>query len=166
MLATDAVVTSVGCDYITAYAEGAKPVVGLHALASQLFRHESEIGNKHSGFGLAGFKGFRCGEVEVGERGKEVLVRLHGQAAAHHWRRIFHLADNVSRFDVQVTVKVSTGVAPTIDEIRKAAQLHATAHGDKPIVRWVRDHRGGYTLYLGARTSNAFARVYAKFEKT
>src|SRR6185503_312024 len=157
---------SVACDYITCYSSTDEPVTGLGALASSLFRHEVEIGNKHYGWSMSGFKGFKCGEVEVGKRGEEVLVRLHGNSAALSWRKLYERASNVSRIDLQATILVQGGVTRAIESFRRDARRFAKTRHDAPVVRWVCDHRGGYTLYLGARSSVCFGRIYDKYHHT
>ena len=154
------------CDYITCYASQDVPVTGLGALASSLFRHQSELGNKHYGWSMSGFKGFKCGEVEVGKRNDEVLVRLHGTSAELSWRNLYERSSNVSRIDLQATILVQGGVTKAIETFRRDARRFAKARHDLPIVRWVCDHRGGYTLYLGARSSNCFGRIYDKYHHT
>ena len=166
MLPDSAVLKDVACDYITAYAAGPIAAEKLHAVASSLYRHEAEIGNRVRSFGISGFSGFKCGEVEIGKRKDELLVRLHGNAAALSWGTLLDHADNCSRFDVQATVLVQGGVTKTIEKFRRAARVHSDSQNKKPIVRWVCDHRGGYTLYLGARQSDCFGRVYDKWQKT
>src|SRR6185369_6433867 len=157
---------SVACDYITCYASVDEPVTGLGALASSLFRHQVEIGNKHYGWSMSGFKGFKCGEVEVGKRGDEVLVRLHGNMAALRWKELYSRSSNVSRMDLQATICVKGSVTQTIEAFRRDARKFARARKDLPVVRWVCDHRGGYTLYLGARSSVCFGRIYDKYQHT
>lgn len=160
------ILTSIACDYLTVTGPDSNLPASLHGQASSLFRFEAETGNKIRGWGLAGFKGFKCGSVEVGTRDKDCIVRLVSDVAGRSWSSIYQHASNVSRFDLQATVKVEGSVTRRIDSYRNMAQRHAKKNHDVPIVRWVADNRGGYTLYLGARTSIVFGRIYDKFAHT
>lgn len=138
----------------------------LHAVGSALFRTEADFGNKVKPWGMAGFSGWRCGSVQVGTRDQEVCVRLSSDAAARSWRQVVQHCQNVSRFDVQATVQVAGSVARLIDKYKRAARRNSTKFGDKRRVRWVQEHHGGYTLYLGNRQSNVFGRIYDKYAES
>jgi len=156
------VLTSVDCDYITARGLESDRLGELHPWASGLFRTESDFGNKSHPWGMAGFKGWKCGEVEIGVREKDCLVRLHSSAAARNWRRLVQLSGVVTRIDLQATVKVTGSTTERIEYHRKEALAHSHKMGGQQIVRRIDDNRGGYTLYLGARESNVFGRIYDK----
>lgn len=157
------VIKELGCDYITLTASNRPEIGSLHSVASELFRNQSALGNKHRSWALRGYKGFACGEVEIGTREDSLIVRTRGSVSHASWTTLLDHADNCSRFDVQVTVEVMDHVQKRIDRIRRAAERHSAKHNAKPVVRWVREFNGGYTLYLGARESNVFARIYDKF---
>lgn len=166
MTASGDVVQSIGCDYITCLA---KDAAGWHPLKMhgfELLRMEEAAGNKMAGFGMSGFTGLKCGSVQVAQRDKEFLVRLSSYRAANSWTTVARCSDNVSRFDVQATVFVVPDPARRIDREKRLARLEAKKGGDKKVVRWVADNRGGYTLYLGVRSSNVFGRIYDKYAQT
>lgn len=156
------VLTGLNCDYVTARATDTRMPGDLHSLASQLFRHESEIGNDIRPWGMAGYKGFKCGEVEIGVLDGDVLVRMHSTAAALNWKRIVALSERVTRIDLQATVRVPSDSTGRLETHRRQALSYSACLNDRLIVRRVDDNRGGYTLYLGARESNVFGRIYDK----
>jgi len=162
----DTVLVELGCDYITATVQQDTMTAGLHSLATALFHHEAERGNRIRPFGLAGFKGFMCGAVQVAVREQETMVRLSSSAAASSWRRVVQLADNISRMDLQATVKAPTNPTQIINAHRRRATKYSDSRKRGPKVRWVAEHKGGYTLYLGSRNSNVFGRIYDKFNET
>jgi len=157
---------SIGCDYITAIAPDSQQLNTLHSYAAQLFRHQKEIGNNAKPWGLAGFKGWKCGSIEIGTLEGDVIVRMHSECAFTNWRKVVQLSHKISRLDLQATIKVPDGPTRRIDKHRVQARRHSHEHHDKPVVRWTADHTGGYTLYLGARTSTCFGRIYDKFQHT
>lgn len=159
-------VHSIACDYVTATVHEDRSYNSLHSYASQLFRVEREKGNDAKPWSGSGFKGWKCGSVQISTRDKECMVRIESDVAALCWRRIVELADNISRFDVQVTLKVESGVTQRLDQHLAEASAHSAKHGYKPVVRWIREVKGGYTLYLGARESLSFGRAYDKWHKT
>jgi DNA relaxase NicK len=155
-----------GCDYITAVAPDSNDFNSLHGWSTGLFRSEAESGNQPRAWGMSGFKGWKCGSVEIGVREKDVLVRLSSEVAARSWKRCAELAQTISRLDLQATVQVLNGPTQEINKHRRAAARHAKKLNDKPIVRWTADNRGGYTLYLGARQSICFGRIYDKYAQS
>lgn len=159
----DDVLISLGCDYITLTADEGDVPSPLHNRATSFFRHEADRGNKIFNWGVSGFRGFKCGGVEIGKKPGRVIVRLVSDVAEMHWRKLVQLSDNITRVDLQATIKSASSVTERIELCRETALQHASSNGDKPVVRWTADNRGGYTLYLGSRESNCFARVYDKY---
>ena len=160
------VLYSIGVDYLTCTAvepDGWQP---LHSYATQLFRTQGDVGNNPKPWGMAGFKGWSCGSVAIGRREKETIVRLSSDSAQSSWRPIVERAGNISRIDLQATVKVVDGPSDRIDKHRTQAGLDSAKSGNRKVVRWVRDNRGGYTLYLGQRSSICFGRIYDKFQES
>lgn len=157
---TSDVLVSLACDYLTVTGVHGHGVGDLHGTASSIFKVEADRGNRIKPWGMSGFKGWRCGGVEIGKRESEVIVRLSGDCAALNWSRIYELANNCSRIDIQATVKTEECHTRRIEMHKRQARRFASKRGDKPIVRWVQEHKGGYTLYVGSRSSNCFGRIY------
>lgn len=160
------VLVSLGVDYITATAKDRDAAVALHAVGSSLFRVQRDFGNNARAWGMHGFSGFACGSVQVGTRDDEVCVRLSSDSAQRSWRDVVQAAQNVSRIDLQVTIQVQRDVAKVIDRYKRAARRDSVKSHNKKRVRWVQEHHGGYTLYLGNRQSNVFGRIYDKYEES
>jgi len=159
------VLISLGVDYLTATAVEADSWQPLHSHASGLFRHQAEIGNQPKPWGMSGFKGWSCGSVAIGRRDKETIVRLSSDAANLSWRKVVQLSGNVSRIDLQATVRTVDEPSTRIDRHRSEAEGDSEKSGNRKVVRWIRDNRGGYTLYLGQRSSIVFGRIYDKYEE-
>src|SRR5690349_5400537 len=132
------VLHELGVDYITCVAKEAGGWHQLKSTAFELLRVEEKKGNKVSGFGMAGFTGFKCGGVQVGQRDEEFLCRLSSEAAQVSWRSVKQFSDNVSRLDLQATVRVESGPSSRIERERRAALRHAASQKGKRVVQWVR----------------------------
>lgn len=156
---------SLACDYISVTGIDSSSLGSLHHRATQIFRVEADRGNRVRPWGMSGFRGWRCGSVEIGTLDHKVLVRVAGALANDSWTTLFEVSQNCSRLDLQTTVIVKDGVQKRIERCRRIAERFSSAHNDTLRVRWVREHAGGYTLYLGSRKSNCFGRVYDKWEK-
>jgi DNA relaxase NicK len=87
------------------------------------------------------------------------IVIAKGSVAQEVWRHFLPTARNVSRVDLQVTVK--------LEEQRKAlahlSYKNCRRHKLKSSV--IRNSQGGSTLYLGSRNSDQFGRLYDKGAK-
>lgn len=110
-----------------------------------------------------GYRGLKCGQVEVGERFDSTIVRLSGKAA-HDW-----LADklpighNVTRLDIAYTVWGVSEQSPQIalhsvetEQYRKSLQFRPYK------VRLIDGKGDGDTLYIGSRSSEIWVRIYDK----
>lgn len=157
---------SLDCDYLTALSAEGRSKSPLHRLSTEMFRTQRDRGNDVRSWGMSGFSGWKCGDLELGVREDLFMVRMYSDAAAMNWRQILPLADKVTRIDLQATVRVDGSVGERLDTDRVAAIESSQGKKPKPIVQRIDDNRGGYTLYLGARTSNVFGREYNKFAKT
>lgn len=160
------VLVSIGCDYLTATTKTPEAGERLHYQGSTLFRVQRDFGNKSKPWGMHGFSGYACGSTQVGTRNGEVIVRLSSDSAARSWRQVVQAAENVSRIDLQATVKTTDEAADVIDSHRTEASINADEHKGKRKVRWTQEHHGGYTLYLGDRQSNVFGRIYDKWQES
>lgn len=123
---------------------------------------QQRAGNDVKPWGMSGFDGMKCGQIQVGTRGHETLVRLTGEYAAGTWRRFYALADNVSRIDLQVTVDAGRPASHVVVKHYGEAKRARRKSSRFPKVWECRDSDGPATLYLGKRVSDLFARVYDK----
>jgi hypothetical protein len=158
------VLVGVGVDWLTATAVETGGYQPMHSAATAIFRTQADEGNEPKPWGMAGFKGWRCGSVEIGRRNDETLVRLSSDSAYLSWRQIAQHANNISRIDLQATVLPIDGPTQTINKHRRDALADSEKTGNKKVVRWIQDNREGYTLYLGNRTSICFGRIYDKYQ--
>lgn len=127
-----------------------------------MVHQQKEIGGIEKPWGMAGFSGFKVGEIEQGIRGDEMMVRLMSDLAQTSWRRVYELADSVTRVDLQVTVEMYADCQDLVWDYYRRACKRSEKKKRGPNVRVWLDKDGGATLYCGDRTSARFGRVYAK----
>jgi DNA relaxase NicK len=160
--ADGAILLSWGCDWITGVALDAQSSYSLSSWCAGVMRNQRDVGNISRPWGMAGFSGNACGQAQIGRRDDECIVRLSGDAAARHWRKVYQLSDSVSRLDLQVTIR------HTDEPRRRIRRNHARClrwtkkQVRGPAVTIVSGSDGSDTLYLGKRQSNVFGRCYNK----
>ncbi len=159
-------VVDAGVDYLTATTRLRRS--GRRALSKAEFiaLGERKKGNAIAPWSMSGFSGFRCGSIQYGYRGEECIVRLSGALAAAHWRSVADAADNISRVDLQVTLREESSARTRILSHYKAARRQRARSKGGPCVSLFSGDEGGSTLYLGKRTSERYGRVYDKFAES
>jgi hypothetical protein len=159
---SDAVILQSGIDWITVTT--ADPHRGLHLAlwASGLLTHQLRLGNIRKPWGMSGFKGHQVGQVQLGHRGDECILRLSSETAATNWRKAYQLSENCSRIDLQVTHRDHRCARSRIRKHYREALRHSAKQKRGPFVTLITGNDGSDTLYLGRRESNIYCRIYAK----
>lgn len=155
-----------GVDWITGSTSDAIATGRLATWTKNVYRSELKLGGIEKGFGLAGFTGFRVGQLEFGVRDDEGLVRLMSECAKFFWRDVYRLADNLTRLDLQLTYDIGCDPQPLIWNLFAHANKTSAQRKRGPKNDVVLGSDGGATLYCGKRTSNVFGRIYARGPKT
>lgn len=113
-------------------------------------------------FRLKGYQGWQRGRVRLGERPGAALIQLSGDLARSHFDTLIPLVDNVSRIDLAATVRL----AETDPDVGQRSYAEAVAfygrHSKAAIPSFHGDADGGYTCYVGDRSSDWFLRIYNK----
>ena len=151
-----------GIDYVTCTATRPVLAAALLALGQDLIEHEVGSGGVVKPWYWQGFSGRSAGSVQVGFTGRRSIVRASGAAARECAKDVIGLSDNVSRLDIQLTVRsddLGTDYAKRLFE----SDDRTGARRGKPLARaLVQTSAGGDTFYLGKRISDSFGRVYNK----
>lgn len=103
-----------------------------------------------------------CGHVSAGLREEGALVRLSSEAAQKHWRTVVLRAANVSRLDLQVTVRPDPPDPKLGAAVLRSALRWVKGREHAPKVAFHGGPAGIETVYLGSRSSETFGRVYSK----
>lgn len=115
-----------------------------------------------------GYEGYGDSYFFVGEREDGWLRRIAGAASHHLFDYAFVTQDRPSRLDLQVTL-VNKLEPNEIIAMHKNEAIIENLSLPKPrqrLIQEVSDNRGGMTVYIGSRQSDAFGRIYNKHAKT
>lgn len=134
----------------------------MQSLASRLLDEERQQGNDIAPWNCLGFEGLHAGGVGFGDVDEMSLMRLSGPTAYQFWREAYELATNVSRLDVQVTVRQKVAPHETVLKHHAEALDHVAKLKRKPAVDLRLSNVRPPTLYLNQRTSTRFGRCYDK----
>jgi len=111
-----------------------------------------------------GYYGRKTGSFFVGERTDGFCVRVSGSTAHPAFTSIYRPGMHVSRLDVAVTVwlqPASANVGLNALSDARLSKMSGKAKNPATITHYESDD-GGFTLYIGKRTSRVYARLYNK----
>lgn len=158
----DGVIESVGVDWITATCNSSRRSSVYEGLAHVLLLKERALGNDVSTYAGLGYVGRTCGGVSFGRRHDGVIIQLRSELAREHFKPVAKSASNISRLDVQYTVRLAQ---PQPDFFHTA--YYARGHVKKMRGRGVDvslkvSEKKGDGIYIGARSSDKYGRAYDK----
>lgn len=159
-------VISAGIDWLTVTASEGKQHDLLREYGVELLMDDAKKGNKVFPFRLRGYEGGSTRNVQVGERGPSVLVRLMGGIADSEWPEALALAQGCSRIDLQVSVRQEPFDRDLAIRTWQEAKTQADQEGKPPQYDLYARKNAGSTLYIGDRASRYFARMYDRWAKT
>jgi hypothetical protein len=159
-------IVDIGVDWITATATTKTSKQKLWNCGMRLMKDEHRQGNEKRVFEWRGYSGLKSGGVSVGTRDDSSIVRISGGLARAHFAEVYRCCTNVTRLDQQVTVRSDRHPQKVIaDAYRRALKTSKKSkHG--PQVTILKSSNGTSTVYLGARVSEKFGRVYNKGEES
>jgi hypothetical protein len=134
----------------------------LEHRASDLAAREIADGSKIQPWRLMGYEGWRAGRVRYGTRQAAGLVQLSGDLASDQFPTLYSWVDRISRIDLAVTARLSG----SDDDLGRrsydsaAERFRALPNAARPSAHC--DAAGGYTCYVGDRSSDYFFRLYNK----
>lgn len=125
----------------------------------------ADEGHQVQNFGLMGYRGLKVGGSFVGRREDSVYCQLAGAAAGRFFGQIARGDLHISRLDLAVTVRFvampnQLGAA-SYDAAIEADRRRAGTYRRRK-VWFMSGNDGGYTLYIGAPTSDERGRLYNK----
>lgn len=157
-----ATIESSGVDWMTATAYRSDAHRDFYDSACELLERVVELGNDVSSWRANGYHGRRAGGVAVGVRHDTWIARLSSDDARESWRKLYPLASNVSRLDVQTTFRLKDRDADFFARQRGRALASRSKRGRRSNVTLISSSLDGDSLYLGKRTSDLYARCYDK----
>lgn len=149
-------------DWLTCSVEGHVKQEALRLSAHRLMAAEVLTGGKVTPFRLNGYQGTQVDRVRYGERDDRGLIQLSGDLAEQYFRPMYGRADHISRVDLAVTVRLPRHDG-TVGQLHyNQACSHHLAHPTSGLPSSHQDGDGGYTCYVGDRSSDYFLRIYDK----
>lgn len=111
-----------------------------------------------------GYYGRKTGAFFVGERNEGFCIRISGSTAHPGFTALYRPGMHVSRLDIAVTVwltphQPSLGISAL--SAARLAKMAGKAKNPATITHYESDD-GGFTLYIGKRTSRTYSRLYNK----
>jgi hypothetical protein len=155
-------IVNAGVDWLTATAYRTRECETFYETAQTLLEESASIGNEVSTWKAGGYHGRRAAGVAVGVRNDTWIVRLSSDDARESWRRVYPLASNVSRLDVQVTFRLPQRDETFITRQRARALATNNKRGRRSDLKLISSTLDGDSIYLGKRTSDVYARCYDK----
>lgn len=153
-------------DWLTCAVHTERGAEELEHYARMLARTGEGKDERETPFRLKGYQGWQVGRVRFGSRPGAALIQLSGDAAATHFDDLAPVADSISRVDIAVTARLSQ----TDNDLGLRSYLNAQGwylnHNNAARPSFHGDADGGYTCYVGERTSDWFLRVYNKAVET
>lgn len=153
---------SIGVDWLTAVASTQSARFLLLHEAEKRLRLEASLGNVVQPWGMAGYRGWISGGLQFGDREDSSIVRLSSDLAAEAWWEFYQMAESITRIDVQATVRLDHD--PGDEVLRQYARAKRWwlkhRHTSMPELR--ANPKRGNTLYVGARQSALYGRLYNK----
>jgi hypothetical protein len=134
--------------------------------AQHALERECADGEDESALRFQGYTGSQAGRVGYGTRDDGALIRLSGGLADEGLRDLLPLASNISRIDLAVTIKLPDGYPNPMKEGFRIGPTIKPPRGAAPDYQLIEHSRQGTTLYVGARTSPRFGRVYDKWKES
>lgn len=151
-----------GIDWLTTTATDKRTAMLLLHRAAAIQREEERRGFFVKAWRQSGYAGWACGRVQHGERQDGAIVRLSSDLASEYWWDCYQITERCTRLDWQVTGRTHGPVNRFLKTLRAGFRQHYKSHSRPVRTRVISDDGGGFTLYLGQRTSDVFFRGYNK----
>lgn len=155
-----------GIDFIRLTSNQNGVIGQLHRASEELFMVEREAGHELKPGGMLGFYGHRSRHVFYGVRGDWCMLQITGYLCREQLSKYWRIRAHCTRIDIQQTFRVEQKVDEIIDQAEEDSCTQKPANGRHWDVRKVSVNRQSQTLYVGARQSEWFGRIYDKFQES
>lgn len=155
-------VTNASVDWITCTGATKPSREALWSLGKRLLHRRQGEGQDPTTWHANGYSGWSDGSVSLGARPDGCILRLSGHEASHKWLDCFAASENCSRLDLAVDCELDSPVLRLSRDIYRDAAHVRPLRGRIPKRHLIVSGDGGSTVYIGARVSESFGRVYDK----
>lgn len=153
-------------DWVTATASSVEAASSLACLAERIVCDGLAEGHERGPWSQYGYIGECIEGLSWGRRKDGTILRVSGFTAAVYGWNVLEKAENVSRLDIQCTVKTD----PPMEGVAKRANEQLLAAGESgrrgAECSFVSNSRGGSTAYIGRRASDKYFRLYDKWRES
>jgi DNA relaxase NicK len=153
---------SSGVDWLTATAYRNPSRSRFYELGKDLIATQASYGCEMRDWRAGGYHGQQCGGVAFGVRHDTWILKLSSDAARDHWHDATRESTNVTRIDLQLTIRLVSPNTNFFATQRERALKHRRGRGRRANVTLISSSMDGDSLYLGKRSSSLYARVYDK----
>lgn len=165
-MALSAEVIESGVDYLTVTAASAEKRRCLYDRAKALEGTLMQLGEKPRPWEWEGYQGHMCGPLSYGWRADGVIARVSGPWADARLEAFALTAEHCSRLDLQVTARFPEAQPDLVPIAWARVKAEAERRGAHLSSSVILNDAGGSTLYIGARSSNLFGRLYDKWQES
>ena len=151
-----------GVDWLTASVRQGSKARAMLTIAENWALDRSCEGYQMSDWKWNGYSGTQTDGISCGRRDDGVLVRLSGTIANRHWQTLSMWADNISRFDLQVTLHDPIAIHDHASCWRAHLMTDSRVLAGITRTKFTESTPDGTTLNIGSRASDRYFRVYDK----
>lgn len=155
-------VLNAGVDYITATSTTAEGKRAFERMGYWELKKEEARGNEIKTYHAHAGQGIRCGAAEFLGTSDWYMLRFSSHLAEERWREVVKHSTNVSRLDLQATVRFDPADDNLAEKVERTMRRFKQAHNRKLMIELRRNDVKGKTLYTGSRQSELYARLYDK----
>lgn len=152
----------IGIDWLTLTTKDPRRYTDWLAAFEFVATQEQARGHKWAKARLLGYEGESCGHAFVGRRDDGAMCRLTSAAAEEYGMQFEPDACHCTRIDLQATARMNEPRPEMIKSLYERAKAHKGSNGRPPLVSRIETNQGGATLYIGARSSMRYGRIYDK----
>lgn len=156
------VVVDSGVDYITAVYKGPRSENDLASFGRFVVGEQRQLGEKETPFHFSGYRGLNCGSASFGVRWDSQIVRLSSSCAAEHWNQAYNLSTNITRLDLQLTLRPREGVQKRLATHHREMLAAPRGRGKPRRFKFWYGPHGPESAIFGSRKSDVFNRSYDK----
>jgi DNA relaxase NicK len=161
----DCKVRSASVDWLTCTGTTSDSQAELWKHGLRLLQAGEREGEKSSRWHANAYVGWKGPHFAMGARHDSVCLQLSSFQAEDQWRDSVRAAENITRLDLAVDTYFDPPVPALSAKIYRDARHMPSVNGKPPKKTLYVDTEGGSTLYIGARASENFGRLYDKGAK-
>lgn len=159
-------VTNASVDYITCTSATKDAQRALWSVGERVLHRGESEGEHATRWHANGYDGWSNGRVTIAARKDGSMLRISGQQAQYEWLKCIAAAENCSRLDLAVDCELDNPVTTLTRQIYRDVRHVPPKNGRPPKRSLILSGDGGSTVYIGARSSEQFGRVYDKGRET